>query len=89
MLKSCVYLRFIQCHLIDMTLDAPKTNVTSEGKFGTLSYKDKVCSFSLLFMRPSSNEDQHCSAKKQLGNLKIPPVPKNPFSSQTPFKPSA
>ena len=41
--KSCVYLRCIQCHLVDMTLDAPKINATFEGKFRTLNQKDEVC----------------------------------------------
>ena len=35
--KICVYLRCIPCHLIDMTLDAPKKNSTFVGKFGTLN----------------------------------------------------
>ena len=43
--RSCLYLRCIQCHLVDMTLDAPKKYTTFEGKFGTLNYKDEVWSF--------------------------------------------
>ena len=37
--KSCVYLRCIQCHLVDKILDAPKIYATFKGKFGT----DDVC----------------------------------------------
>ena len=35
--KSCIYLRCIKCHQVDMMLDAPKRNKASGGKFGTLS----------------------------------------------------
>ena len=35
--KSCIYIRCIQCHLVDMTLDAPKINTTFEGEFETLN----------------------------------------------------
>ena len=35
--KKLLFPRCIQCHLVDMTLDAPKKNATFDGKFGTLN----------------------------------------------------
>ena len=32
-----VYLRCSQCHVVEMTLDAPKINAHFESKFGTLN----------------------------------------------------
>ena len=36
--KSCVYLRCIQCHLVDMTLNAPMTNRASESSIKRARY---------------------------------------------------
>ena len=41
--KSCFDLRLIQCHWVDMKLDAPKINTTFDRKFGNLHYTDDVC----------------------------------------------
>ena len=35
--KSCIYLRCIQCHLVDIMSDSPKINTPFEDKFGALN----------------------------------------------------
>ena len=41
--KTHVYLGCIECHPVDMTLDAPKMSATFKGKFGTPNGKVEVC----------------------------------------------
>ena len=42
--KYCPYFWYVQCHRIDMTLDAQKISAMFEGKCGTLNLTDKACS---------------------------------------------